>query len=135
MRPALNAGLVYGAIVFALGFVLGSLRDMLLAPLFGRDLIVLIEGPLILLVAWFVAWWLIRGHGVPGRAFDRLAMGAMAFALLMLGEAAIAVFGLGRTLAMHLGAYTTAKGVLELVPQLAFGLFPLLHMCRERFAR
>jgi hypothetical protein len=135
MSPALKAGLVYGTLVFALGFVLGSLREVVLAPRLGRDVVVLIEGPLILLFAWFVAWWLVRGHDVPRLAGQRLLMGLVAFALLMAGEAAIAIFGLGRTLAMHLGAYMTAKGVLELLPQLAFALFPLLHLFRERLAR
>jgi hypothetical protein len=133
MKAALDAGLVYGAIIFVFGVVLGTLREVVLAPLIGRDTVVLVEGPLILLVAWFVAWWLIRGHGVPALAGHRLAMGAMAFAVLMSGEAAVAVFGYGRTLAMHLAAYATAQGMLELMPQVAFALFPLLHLIRERF--
>ncbi|MFY8039354.1 MAG: hypothetical protein ACOVN4_06805 [Bosea sp. (in: a-proteobacteria)] len=133
MRPALNAGLVYGSGIFALGFLLGSLRELWLAPLFGRDAVVLVEGPLILLAAWFFAWWLIRGHGVAGLASRRLAMGAVAFVVLMLGEAAVAVFGFGRALAMHLATYATTQGMLETMPQIAFALFPLLHLIRERF--
>jgi hypothetical protein len=132
MKQALNAGLVYGALIFALGFVLGTVREMLLAPMFGRDAIVLFEGPLILLAAWFLAWWLVRGHNVPALAGLRLLMGTVAFVFLMAGEAAVALFGYGRTVAMHLAAYTTAQGVLELMPQIAFALFPLLHLFRER---
>ena len=133
MITALRAGLVYGSGIFALGFLLGSLRERWLAPLFGRDAVVLVEGPVILLAAWFFAWWLVRGHGVAGSASRRLAMGAVAFVVLMLGEAALAVFGFGRTLAMHLATYATTQGVLETMPQVAFGLFPLLHLIRERF--
>jgi len=132
MITALRAGLVYGSGIFALGFLLGTLRELWLGPLFGRDAVVLVEGPVILLAAWFFAWWLIRGHGVAGSAGTRLAMGAVAFVVLMLGEAAVAVFGFGRTLAMHLAAYTTTQGMLETVPQVAFALFPLLHLFRER---
>jgi hypothetical protein len=36
---------------------------------------------------------------------------------------------------MHLAAYMTLKGMLELLPQLAFALFPLLHLIRERLTR
>jgi hypothetical protein len=132
MNRALAAGLVYGAIIVTIGAVLGTLRELVLAPLIGRDVVVLVEGPLILLLAWFLAWWLVRGHTVPGLAGQRLLMGAVAFSVVIAGEAAIAVFGLGRTLAMHLGAYMTAKGVLELLPQLGFAVFPLLHLFRER---
>ena len=61
-------------------------------------------------------------------------MGAAAFGLAMIGEAAVAVFGFGRPLAIHLASYATTQGVLELMPQLAFALFPFLHLVRERFA-
>jgi hypothetical protein len=133
MRRAVEAGLVYGALIFALGFVFGTLRELLLAPLLGRDAVVVAEGPLILLAAWFLAWWLIRGHGIARQVASRLGMGLIAFTLLMSGEAAVAMFGYGRTLAMHLQAYATTQGMLELMPQLAFALFPMLHLVRERF--
>lgn len=135
MMAAFHAGLVYGAVIFALGFVLGTVRELWLAPLLGRDAVVLFEGPLILLAAWFLAWWLIRGHGVPGLAGQRLLMGAVGLALGMAGEMAVAVFGFGRTLAMQLSIYATTQGMLELMPQVAFGLLPLLHLIRERFTR
>lgn len=135
MIIALKAGLLYGAMIFSLGFVLGSLRELWLGPIFGRDAVVLVEGPLILLAAWFVAWWLVWRMPVAASSGARLAMGMVAFALMMAGEACVAVFGFGRTLAVHLQAYATAKGVLELMPQVAFALFPLLHLIRERLTR
>jgi hypothetical protein len=130
--PALMAGLSYGAAIFTLGFALGTLRELALAPIVGRDAIVLVEAPVILLAAWFAVAWLIRRHGVARIVGDRLAMGFTAFVLLMCGEAAVSVFAFGRTLAMHLHVYATMKGMLELVPQVAFALFPLLHLIRER---
>ncbi len=132
MIVALKAGLLYSALIFSLGFVLGTLRELWLGPVFGRDAVVLIEGPFILLVSWFAAWWLVRRMPVASRVRDRLAMGATAFGLVMLGEAAVAVFSMGRTLAMHLQTYMTARGMLELSPQVAFALFPLLHLIRTR---
>ncbi len=135
MRPALLAGLAYGLIIFALGFVLGTARDLLLAPLFGRDAVVLVEGPVILIAAWVLAWWLIRSIGVPARLPARLVMGVVGLAPVLVGEAFVAVFGFGRSLSMHLGAYATTRGVLELLPQIAFGLLPVVHLFRERMIR
>ena len=135
MIVALKAGLLYGALIFSLGFALGSLREIWLGPIFGRDAVVLVEGPVILLASWFAAWWLVGQTPVAQTVPARLAMGAVAFGLAMLGESAVAVFGFGRTLAMHLAAYMTHKGMLELLPQLAFALFPLLHLIRERLTR
>lgn len=131
MAAVLTAGLAYGGAVFALGFILGTMRELWLAPLFGRDAVVLVEGPLILIAAWLVCWWVLRRFALPPVPAGRLLMGAAAFALLMVGEALVAVFGFGRPLAVHLSAYATAKGVLELLPQLAFALFPLIHLLRE----
>ena len=132
MSHALKAGCIYGAVIFILGIVLGSLREWVLAPVLGRTIVVLLEGPLILLASWWLAGWLIRAWRMPARVGQRLVMGAMAFAVLMAGEAAIAVFGFGRTLLAHLQAYASAKGMLELLPQLAFAMLPLLHMYRDR---
>jgi hypothetical protein len=131
MPAWLRAGLAYGAIIFALGFVLGAAREMVLAPLFGRDVVVLVEGPVILLASWFAAILLVLRNVVPASVQARLAMGATAFALVMVGEALVAVFGLGRSLSMHLSAYATQRGMLELMPQVAFALFPVVHLLRE----
>jgi hypothetical protein len=127
-----QAGLAYGAAIFALGFVFGMLRELVLAPAFGRTAVVWIEAPLLLLASWFAAGWLIRRFGVASRPIARLLMGAAAFALLMACEAGVAVYGFGRSLAMHLSGYLTARGALELLPQIAFALFPMAHLIRER---
>ena len=131
MSSAVPAGLLYGLLIFALGFILGTARELWLAPLFGRDAVVLVEGPLILMAAWLLCWWIIRRLGAPARPGSRLAMGALALLLLLTGEALVAVLGFGRTLAAHFAAYATAKGVLELSPQIAFALFPLLQLLRK----
>lgn len=131
MKGAVLAGLAYGAAVFGVGFVFGSARELWLAPLFGRGAVVLVEGPLILIAAWLLCGRIIRSLAVPESPGARLGMGALAFALLLVGEALVATFGFGRTLASHLAAYATMKGVLELSPQIAFALFPLLHHLRK----
>lgn len=122
------AGLVYGLAVFAVGFVLGTLRELILAPRFSRDAVVLIEGPVILVMAWIVAGWIVRGLRVPPRTPARLGMGGVAFALVMAGEAAVAVFSFDRSVSQHLMTYLSPRGMLELTPQIAFALFPLLHL-------
>jgi hypothetical protein len=126
------AGVFYSLAIFALGFVLGTARELVLAPLFGREIVIWVEVPMLLLASWFAAGWLIRKCRVPASGAIRLVMGATAFALLMSSEAVVAVYGLGRSLVMHLSGYVTARGALELLPQIAFGLIPLFHMLRER---
>lgn len=132
MNAAFVAGLLYGLAIFGLGFALGALRELVLAPVFGRSAVVAVEAPAILLVSWFLAGRIIGRRAVPPRLSARLAMGAVGLALVLAGEAAIAVLGFGRSLPAHLAAYLTQRGMLELLPQLAFALLPALHLLRER---
>jgi hypothetical protein len=128
---AVRAGLAYGAALFGCGFVLGAIRELLLAPLVGRGAVVALEAPVLLALSWLIAGWLIRHVRVPASLPARAAMGLVGFALLMLGEAGVAVFGFGRSLSMHLADYATARGLLELAPQIGFALMPLLRLLRE----
>ena len=68
--------------------------------------------------------WLVRRFAVPPRTAERLAIGALAFGLLMLGELAVSVFGFGRTAAEHLATYQTVGAQLGLAAQLVFAVFP-----------
>jgi len=126
-RSMAGGGAYFGA-VFLIGFVLGVVRLLVLVPLAGETLAVVVELPIILGFAWFACRWLIRAMGVPGSFPDRLVMGAVAFALLMLGEVAISVFLGGRDLAGHFALYRQAPHLLGLAGQIAFALFPALHL-------
>ena len=94
--PTLKAAAAYFALVFTLGFVLGTLRVTMLVPRLGELMAVMVELPLMLTAAWFICRGVVRHFGVPAAAGPRLAMGAVAFALLTMAEFAlsVAVFGL-----------------------------------------
>lgn len=122
------AGLAYFAIVFAAGFALGVLRVLVLVPHLGETLAVIIEGPVILAVSWLVCRSLITRLLVPRRATARLVMGATAFGLLMVAEAGLSMIGFGRSVTEHLGHYQTTPGLLGLLGQIAFALFPVIQL-------
>ena len=79
-----KAGAAYFAVVFAAGFVLGTVRVLLLIPRLGALTSVLLELPLMLAISWMACGWALRRFRVPPRIPPRLTMGATAFALLML---------------------------------------------------
>jgi hypothetical protein len=54
-------------------------------------------------------------------------MGAVAFALLMVGELCVSVFGFGRTVAEHFATYGALEAQLGLAAQLLFAAFPALQ--------
>jgi hypothetical protein len=124
MSRILTAALAYVIPVFALAFVLGALRVTFVAPLTGPLPAVALEIPLVLGLAWLVAGRVLGHWSLEGGR--RLAMGGLAFALLMLAELLIAL-GFGQTPAQFLSAMGTAPGALGLLGQIGFGLLPALR--------
>ncbi|GGK32768.1 hypothetical protein [Salinarimonas ramus] len=125
MGRALLAGCAYFALVFAAGFALGVVRSLFLAPALGHVGAVLVELPVILAVAWLAARWTVRRLAVPSALGMRAAMGALAFALLMVAELTLSVHLLGRTPGQHWAAYATLPAQLGLAGQVAFAAMPL----------
>jgi hypothetical protein len=128
MLNGIKAAAFYYTVVFAAGFVFGMLRVLVLAPQVGERLAVLLELPFMLTISWFACRWLIDRFSVPAALVPRLAMGIVAFALLMAAEIGISVFGLGRTLAQHLESLLTGASLLGLTGQIVFALFPVIQM-------
>lgn len=119
VRPAL----AYVAAIFTLGFVLGTVRTLWLAPRIGAAAAVLAElGPM-LAACWLTARAVLRRHPLPTRA-AALAMGALAFAVLMALECALGVLGFGLTVTGWAEALLTVPGLLGLAGQLGFAVMP-----------
>ena len=121
-----RAAIVYFSLVFAAGFVLGTIRVLLIAPLWGELPAILFESPIMLFVSWLACGSSIRVFGVRGRCAG-LAMGAATFALLMAAELALSLLAFGRSPAEYLGAYGALAGAVGLTGQLAFGFIPVLR--------
>lgn len=122
---AIAAGAAYFAIVFAAGFVLGTVRTLLLAPAVGPVAAVAMELPVMLGLAWIACGRLVRRFAIPSGWPARLVMGGVAFALLMAAEAALAILAFGQSPAAYLAGLTTQAGLLGLAGQVAFALIPL----------
>ncbi|MGR3760590.1 hypothetical protein ACUXV3_10735 [Roseobacteraceae bacterium NS-SX3] len=127
-RPVLAAAAAYFALVFACGFVLGTLRILVLLPAAGELGAVLAELPVILAFSWWAAGRLTRGRPAlqPGAA--RLGMGGWAFALLMAAEFVLATTAMGLDGAAFAGRWGTLPGALGLAGQIVFALIPWLRL-------
>ena len=130
MAPSVQAGIVYFLIVFAAGFLMGTIRVLTIAPAVGETLAVLIELPVMLAVSWFASRAVVARLAVPGRLQPRLVMGGVAFALLMLAEIGVSVFALQRSIGAHFEAYLAVPALLGLAGQIAFALFPAVQLRR-----
>jgi hypothetical protein len=123
-----RAALAYWAVVFALGFVLGSLRVLWLAPLVGLVPATLIELPLMLGASWWASGWLVRRFAIADKG-AALAMGGIAFALLMAAECAVGVGMMGLTPGQWLADFAQPHAAIGLAGQVVFALMPWWRAC------
>ena len=125
-----NAAIYFG-MVFAAAFALGALRVTVVVPRVGALVAVLIEVPIVLGISWIACRHVVRWFEVPSEWRPRLAMGILAFMLLMIAEPAIAIFGFGRSLAQYLGEFQSTAGLIGLLGQIAFALIPVGQVLRR----
>jgi hypothetical protein len=132
----ISAGVAYFALVFALGFVLGTVRTLLVpdAPSGGRLLGVMIELPIMLAASWFLCGYVTRRLGVAARLGARATMGGVALALLLLAELLVGMLLFGRSAQEHFALYRDASYALGLAAQIGFALMPLLQVRVQRAA-
>ena len=119
---ALSLGLRYFAGVFAVGFLLGTIRTLWLAPAIGDLAAVAVELPVMIGASW---WW---GRRLLARQklsqAGRAVMGGSAFLLLMLAEFGLAQ-AFGRAPGVYWASFFTPAGLLGLAGQLVFAALPL----------
>lgn len=126
MASNLTAGLVYFALVYLAGFVLGPLRELVVAPSTGRPLAVLVEAPLMIAAMWIAARWVVRRFAMGAEARPRLLAGLTGFSFLMLAEAALSSILRGWTVGQWLGHFVTLEGAISLGLYLLFAAMPML---------
>jgi hypothetical protein len=128
MHSSLRAGAAYFAIVFAIGFILGTIRVLLVAPRTGELAAVLIEVPLMLMAAWVVCSSLTSRFKVAPRPKNRIVMGASAFSLLLIAELLLSVYAFGNPVDSTVAAYLTPQGRIGLGAQVVFALLPVIQL-------
>ena len=133
MRIA-RAGTAYWAMIFALGFVLGTMRVLWGAEAVGETVFVLFEVPIMLAASALAARWLMPRFAIETRG-EALAMGALAFALLILAELALATGLSGMTAREWLVEAWQVPGVYGTLGQILFGLIPLLLVVARQATR
>ncbi len=125
MRQIITTSVVYFTVVFAAAFAMGALRVTVIAPQVGVLAAVAFEVPLILGLSWVVAGRVLRRW--PLDAGQRIAMGALSFAMLMIAEFVLAKLVFAQPAASYLAAMATAPGALGLAGQIGFGVIPYLR--------
>ena len=135
MAGALKAGMLYFAFVFAVGFLLGIVRTLLLAPRIGELPAVIVELPVILACSWLICRRLIGRFRISPDPGSGMVMGSVALALLLGAEAALSILVLDNSLDGYLGSFRTAHGLAGLAGQVVFGLIPVVQLAGRQPGR
>lgn len=110
--------------------MLGTIRVLWLEPKLGMLPATLAELPVMLIASWFAAGWLVRRFAISSpRA--ALAMGSIAFALLMAAELALTALLPGNSPGQWTARMATPVGALGLAGQIGFALMPWLATGRR----
>ena|ERR1700730_19230381 len=122
----LKAGVLYFAVVFGTGFVLGTLRTLWVVPRLGTRMAELLEMPVMLVVTIAAAWWIVRRLAVPPTPSRRLGMGGIALSLLLLAEFTVVLWVQGMSIREYLASRDPVSGTAYYVMLGGFAVMPLL---------
>jgi hypothetical protein len=125
VKETLKAGVLYFALVFAVGFVLGTIRTLWVVPRLGVRTAELMEAPIMLGVSILAARWVVRHVGIPPLWPKRLALGCIALGLMLLVEFTFVLWVRGLTIR---GYFETRDPVSGAVYFLALGAFAVIPM-------
>jgi hypothetical protein len=100
----LKAGVIYFLLVFAVGWILGPIRELWAVPHVGRVAAMLCEAVILLIAMTVAARWVIRRFEVPQKLFDTLSIGLIAIGLLFPAEIAGVVWVRGLSFQEYLAS-------------------------------
>ena len=126
MIQILKSGIIYFAIVFGAGFVLGPIRMLWVVPRFGTRMAELMETPIMLVVTTVAARWVVRLLEVPSTPSRRLGMGCIALGLLLVAEFTLVLWLRGLSISEYLASRDPVSGTVYYVTLGVFAIMPLL---------
>ena len=126
-----KAGVVYFALVFGSGFVLGIIRTLWIVPRLGARTAELMEMPLMLVVIVFAARWTVKRMSVSPAPSARLGMGAVALAFVLMAEVTLTIWLRGLSIHEYLATRDPVAGTAYYLMLGVFAIFPLLMTTRS----
>ena len=122
----LKAGVIYFLLLFALGWILGPIRELWAVPRFGRMTALLVEAIIMLIAMILAAGWVTLRFDVPQTLCSTIPVGFVALAILAPAEIAGVLWVRGQSLQDYAASFVTAPGVISLVMFVLFAVMPTL---------
>jgi len=126
MKKTFKAGVLYFVLVFAAGFVLGTIRTLCAVPRLGVKTAELMEAPIMFGVSILAARWVVRHVGIPPLWPRRLAVGCIALGLMLLVEFTVVLWVRGMTIRGYFQTRDPVSGAVYFMTLGAFAVIPIL---------
>lgn len=121
-----KVSVIYFALVFGTGFILGTIRVLWLVPQLGVRKSELLELPLMTLVTVIAARWINRRFLSKDSSTSRLWVGWVAFGLLVAAELAIGIGMQGRSFFEVMIDRDPVSGAVYYASLILFAIMPWL---------
>ena len=122
----LKAGVLYFAVIFGAGFVLGPIRILWLVPRLGTRVAELLEAPIMLVITIVAVRWIVRRLVVPPTPRSRLGMGGVALSLLLIAEFTLVLWLRGLSIRQYLAARDPVSETVYYLMLAVFAVTPFL---------
>ena len=126
VTQVIKPGALYFALVFGAGFVLGTIRTLLVVPRFGTRMAELMEMPIMLAVTIVAARWTVLRLSVPSMRSARLDMGCIALVLMLIAEFGFVLWLRGLSIREYLATRDPVSGAAYYLLLIVFAIMPLL---------
>jgi len=120
-----KAGALYFALVFAVGFVLGTIRTLWFVPRVGARTAELMEMPIMLAVTIVAARWTVLRLSVPMMWSARLGMGCIALAFMLIAEFGFVLWIRGFSIKEYFATRDPVSGAAYYLLLIVFAIMPL----------
>lgn len=122
----LKAGILYFALVFGAGFVLGPVRILWVAPRIGTRMAELWEAPIMFVITIVAARQIVRRLVVPLTLSNRLGMGGIAPGLMLNAEITLVLWLRGLSIRQYLAARDPVAETVYYLMLVVFAVMPFL---------
>jgi hypothetical protein len=122
----LSTAFKYASLMFLIGFVLGSVRQLLVVPNTGLLMALKIETPIMIIASALAAAFLMRWHGAKENLAGRLFIGFFGLILLLIAENILALLAYGSSAFSYWGGLAPEAQILNFAGLIAFALMPIL---------
>ncbi len=124
--PRVSTAFKYASFMFLIGFVLGSVRQVLIVPNTGLVMALKIETPIMIFASALAAIMIVRPPRAQGNLVSRLAIGFFGLIFLLIAENILALLAYGSSAFSYWGSLAPEAQILNFVGLLAFALMPAL---------